>query len=184
MAQNARKRNQNPIDKKLNSELATLKLEGAQKIRDKMLEVNQPEYLSAKQLELNLAAEATNEKPQKAKLEEYEYLKIMNEAELNAVLLALLPVIKLEEKPTADKCKYMLGTQVAVLMIKTNKIMVRVGGGFATIEEHIRQVGPFECIKIYKIMKGNPERNQEPMTFKNAVAFYLARHKTADKIVK
>ena len=62
----------------------------------------------------------------------------MNESEINSVLIALLPVVKLEEKPSADKCKYMIGTQVAVLMIKTNKIMVRVGGGFATIEEHIR----------------------------------------------
>ena len=70
------------------------------------------------------------------------------------------------------------------MMIKANKIMVRVGGGYATIEDHIRQVGPFECIKVYKIMKGNPEKNQEPMTFKNAVATFLTKHGAADKIMK
>ena len=149
-----------------------------------MVEVNKPEYLQAKQQKLNSEAEALGEEPAKARLEEYEFLKIMNEDELDSVLLAMLPVIKLEEKTAADKCKYMIGTQIGVLMIKTNKIMIRVGGGFATIEEYIRQVGPFECIKLYKLMKGNPDKNQEPMTFKNAVAFYLNKHKTADRIVK
>ena len=62
--------------------------------------------------------------------------------------------------------------------------MIRVGGGFATLEEHIRQVGPFECIKIYKLMKGNPEKKEPPMGFKEAVAFYLKRLKTIDRIVK
>ena len=70
------------------------------------------------------------------------------------------------------------------MMVKVNKIMVRVGGGYATIEDHIRQVGAFECIKLYKLMKGNPEKKQEAMTFKNAVAFYLAKHGAADRIVK
>ena len=180
----AKKRNLNPIDKKLNEELASLKLEGAELIKDKMIQVNQPQYLQAKQAELDMAAHMSDAKPQKARLEEYEFLRIMDEQELNAVLLALLPVIKLEEKPPADKCKYMIGTQSTVLMIKTNKIMVRVGGGFATIEEHIRQVGPFECIKIYKLMKGNPDKNEEPMTFKEAVVFYLNKHKTTDRIIK
>ena len=108
----------------------------------------------------------------------------MNEVELQVVLIALLPIIKMEEKPAPDKCKYMIGTQSGILMIRSNQIMIRVGGGFATLEEHIRQVGPFECIKIYKLMKGNPDKNEAPMTFKNAVAFYLNKHKTADRIIK
>ena len=36
----AKKRNLNPIDKKLNEELASLKLEGAELIKDKMIQVN------------------------------------------------------------------------------------------------------------------------------------------------
>ena len=53
----AKKRNLTLIEKKLNEELATLKLEGAQKIQEKMLEVNQPEYLQAKQAALDFEAE-------------------------------------------------------------------------------------------------------------------------------
>ena len=36
----AKKRNLNPIDKKLNEELASLKLEGAELIKDKMIQIN------------------------------------------------------------------------------------------------------------------------------------------------
>ena len=97
-------------------------------------------------------------------------------------LLALLPIIKCEEKPSPEKCKYMIGTQSGIMMIKTNQIMIRVGGGFATIEDHIKQVGPFECIKIYKMMKGSEKL--APMGFKDAVAFCLTKLKVTDKIMK
>lgn len=56
----------------------------------------------------------------------------MTEEDLNDVLIALLPIIRLEEKITGDKCKYMVGTQSNVMMIKANQIMLRVGGGYAT----------------------------------------------------
>ena len=87
-------------------------------------------------------------------MDDFEYLRIMSEIELQVVLLALLPIIKLEVNPSEDKCKYMIGTQSGMLLIKSNSIMVRVGGGFSTLEEHIKQIGPFECIKIYKLMNG------------------------------
>ena len=76
----------------------------------------------------------------------------------------------------------MIGTKESNTMIKSNAIMVRVGGGFATIEDHIKQIGPFECIKIYKIMKGTD--SIEPMHYKDAVAYYLKRCKASDKIIK
>lgn len=57
----------------------------------------------------------------------------------------------------------MIGTQSSMLMIKTDRVMIRVGGGFATLEEHIKQVGRFECIKIYKLMKsGDPTGKTKP----------------------
>ncbi len=108
----------------------------------------------------------------------------MSESELQTTLVAILPVLSLEETPTADKCKYLIGTQSGVLMIKTTNVMIRVGGGFASLEDYIKQVGPFECIKLYKLMKGNPEQNMPPMSFKEAVAFYMKKLKSPDKIVQ
>ena len=36
--------------------------------------------------------------------------------------------------------------------------MIRVGGGYSKLEEYIKQNGPFECIKIYKLMKGDENK--------------------------
>lgn len=77
-------------------------------------------------------------KPERATIDDYEFLRAASEAELQVALLAFLPVIRIEEKPTADKCKFMIGTQSAVLMIKANKVITRVGGGFAALEDYIR----------------------------------------------
>jgi len=108
----------------------------------------------------------------------------MTEVELTVTLLALLPVIKLEERPPPDKCKVMIGTLSGILMIRTNQIMIRVGGGFTTLEEHIRQVGPFECIKIFKKMRGNEELYEQPNSFKNAVLFFMRKLRPPETIIK
>ena len=35
--------------------------------------------------------------------------------------------------------------------------MIRVGGGYEKLPKHIENIGRFECIKIYKLMKtGDP----------------------------
>ena len=67
-------------------------------------------------------------------------LQLMTEDELSKVLLTMLPVNKIDPNPTEDRCKYQIGTQAFSLIIRANKIMVRVGGGFATLEEHIKQI--------------------------------------------
>ena len=85
----------------------------------------------------------------------------MTEEELHAIMLTYLPLINIDDNPTKERCKFMVGTLAQTLLIKANKIMVRVGGGFSTLQEHIRQVGPFECIKIYKHMKSEQAKTAE-----------------------
>ena len=60
--------------------------------------------------------------------------------DLFTVLLSLLPVIKFEDTSNAqdNKCRYMIGTREFNIMIKSNCVLVRVGGGFATIKDIIR----------------------------------------------
>jgi len=70
------------------------------------------------------------------------------------------------------------------MLIKNNSVMIRVGGGFASLEEYIKQNGPFECIKIYKLMKGDAARKLAPMGFKDAVLTYMKKLKAADKVMK
>merc|ERR1719458_1910094 len=68
--------------------------------------------------------------------------------------------------------------------MRSNKVMIRVGGGFATLEEYIRQNGPFECIKIYKRMRGDLKRGEEPVTFKDAVLGYMEKLKADEKCIR
>jgi len=156
----------------------------AKLVQEKMIHVNKPAYLLEKQKTLDKIALEQGKDPEKAEIEKYEFLSVMDEEELSLCLLALLPMIKIDLTSQEDRCKYMIGTQSSVLLIKNNSVMIRVGGGFATLEEYIKQVGPFECIKIYKTMKGDSKRGTEPMGFKDAVVFYLHKHKTADKVIK
>lgn len=60
--------------------------------------------------------------------------------------------------------------------------MVRVGGGFATIENHLKQVGPIECVKIYKIMKGSA--TMKAMSFRDTILYYLKKCYASSRIVK
>ena len=43
-------------------------------------------------------------------MEEFEFLRVMQETELQIALLAMLPVIKIELNHPVDRCKYMIGT--------------------------------------------------------------------------
>ena len=72
---------------------------GAQVIKEKMICVNDPSYLEQKQQLLDKMAQETGQRPKRAIIEKFEYLRIMSEAELQVVLIALLPIIKLEERP-------------------------------------------------------------------------------------
>ena len=137
----------------MNSILSKYYEVGIALIRSKMLEVNSPAYRREKQRVLDEEAKAAGESRKIATIGRLECLKVMSEDELHAVLMTLLPVANIEPAAAQDRSKYMIGTQSNSLVIRSNKILVRVGGGFASLEEHARQVGPFECIKIYKKVK-------------------------------
>lgn len=77
----------------------------------------------------------------------HAFLDHMNEEEINMLLTSLLPVLKLEAG------KYMIGTEKKPIQIKNDSLLIRVGGGYATLEEYLHQNGPFECIKLAKVMR-------------------------------
>ena len=118
--------------------MSKIKLTGAQLIQEKIILVNKPEYMEEKQRILDQIADKDGTPRQKARLEKFEYLRIMTEGELHITLLALLPVLSLEETPSPEKCKYLIGTQSGVLMIRTTNAMIRVGGGFASLEDYLK----------------------------------------------
>lgn len=70
------------IEQNVAQVLAKFKAAGAALIHEKFLCVHQPEYLQEKQHLLNQIALEQGTKPEKAKIDEFEFLRVMNEAEL------------------------------------------------------------------------------------------------------
>ena len=85
----------------------------------------------------------------------------MNAEQVGAYLVEHLPIIKIGE---AD---YMIGTEKRKIIVKASNLLLRVGGGYITLEEYITRNAPFECIKIYMLMK------EKQFSFKQAVTHYL-----------
>jgi len=94
------------IEKKINGVLIKFQVESSELVNDKMRIVNRPDYLEEKQEQMNKNAEITGTIPQIAQIEEYEFLRIMQENELQTVLLAMLPIIKIDLSNADDRCKY------------------------------------------------------------------------------
>ena len=106
------------LDKKLNEQLANIQKQGAELLQAKISEVTHPTYLLEKQKILDAVAQRKGKPPTRARIDQFEYLKNMSEAELQVVLLTLLPVIKVEDEESImkkfsdqdNRCKYMIGT--------------------------------------------------------------------------
>jgi hypothetical protein len=47
--------------------------------------------------------------------------------------------------------KYMFGTRNIIAKITNMKLLIRVGGGFMSIDEFIEQYGPMELLKLAKM---------------------------------
>ena len=103
-----------------------------------------------------IIAKSKNRSEKAGRQEKEAYLDYMDLKELEAFVTAFLPVLKVDENnPKEEKkdAKYLIGTEKKALQIKSTDILIRVGGGYATLEEYLKQNGPFECIKIAKHMR-------------------------------
>ena len=75
------------------------------------------------------------------KTEPDSYLDFMDLKELEAFVVAFLPVLKVDENNPKDQkkdAKYLIGTDKKSLQIKATDILIRVGGGYATLEEYLK----------------------------------------------
>ena len=86
-----------------------------------------------KQLKLNEIAEENGEEPKTATVELKDCLDIMSENELHTIMLTYIPLVNIDENPTKERCMFMVGTLKENLLLKANKIMVRVGGGYMNL---------------------------------------------------
>jgi len=73
---------------------------------------------------------------------ENQFLTDMTLAQLEAAMAALIPIVKLEQG------KFMIGTEKKQVLVKNEKLIVRIGGGFEPMETHIDHIARPECLKI------------------------------------
>lgn len=96
----------------------------------------------------------------------------MEVRQLEGLMVGLVPIVKL------DTGKYLVGTEVKSMQIKNDSLIVRVGGGYCLLEEHIARVARVECLKINQLM------NKNKLDFKSAVCFFLDKNKADIKVKK
>ena len=73
----------------------------------------------------------------------------LNSAQLEKILCGFLPVLQI------DRAKYLIGTDVKTILVKQDILLVRVGGGFITLQEHITKITYMECIRLAQLMQKN-----------------------------
>ena len=76
-----------------------------------------------------------------------ELLCKMSIRELGALLCCLLPTAKI------GALKYMIGTESKKIIVKSNMVLIRTGGGFMPLEEHIQKYALSECLIIWRMMQ-------------------------------
>ena len=94
----ARNKKATLLEQQLYTALAEIKRKGFEKIAEQLHVVNSPDYLIEKQRLLDQLAEENGTRPKRARIDEYEFLRVMTEEDLTAVLVAHLPIVCLEDK--------------------------------------------------------------------------------------
>ena len=166
------KKGKNQVDNLVNQMLNGLYSECQNIMRNAMDVVSSKAYRDSKMADEKAAAEAEGREVNKDIFEEFELLNVMDEHELAMTLISMLPIIKLN-----NEGKYMIGAEAKTIIVKTDRLFIRVGGGYDTLEDFIKQNAPFECIKIYKVQR------DKQVTYPEAVKFYLTKHKATNKII-
>ena len=55
-----------------------------------------------------------------------------------------MPIVKLKREDA-----YLIGTEVKSMTVRGTQCMVRVGGGFVTIEEYYNKYSTKQCVAMY-----------------------------------
>ena len=72
----------------------------------------------------------------------------------------------------------MIGAEAKKIIVKSDKVMIRTGGGFCNIEEHIEKYALSECLIIWRTMQ------QKSITFNETVVNLLQLHGASEELVE
>ena len=95
--------------------------------------------------------------------------------ELEHCLKGLVPIIRVAEN------RFLFGTTVKTVQLKSDKIMVQVGGGSISLAEHWRAIAVTETIKLNKLIA---QSNSKKMTCSKVVRHLLERNYASQEVVE
>ena len=95
----------------------------------------------------------------------------MNIKELGSLLSCLLPITKL------TWLRYMFGTEAKMIIVKKESVLIRTGGGYCSLEEHIQKYALVECLIIWRAMQ------QKNITFHETVINLLELHQADQAVI-
>ena len=96
----------------------------------------------------------------------------MSLKELGALLCCLLPIAKLGD------LRYMIGTEAKKIIVKRSTVLIRTGGGFCPLQEHIDKYALSECLIIWRMMQ------QKNITFNETIVTLLELHQADDALIE
>lgn len=83
-----------------------------------------------------------------------------------------MPIVKLEKQDS-----YLIGTEAKQMTVKGNNCMVRVGGGYVTIQEYYDRYSSKQCVSLYHIM------NTESTSFVDSITNLLKTHGANQNVI-
>ena len=94
--------------------------------------------------------------------------------ELEHCLKGLVPIIRIADD------RFLFGTTVKTVKIKSAKIMVQVGGGSISLAEHWRAIAVTEVIKLNKLVA---QGNSSKMTCSKVVRQILEKNRASVEVI-
>ena len=88
------------------------------------------------------------------------------------LLATFMPIAKL-----AKEDSYLIGTEAKQMIVRGDKCMVRVGGGYADIKDYYNKYAIKQCVSLYQRIKSSNS------TFKKTIVELLEKNKAAPEVI-
>ena len=96
----------------------------------------------------------------------------MDLGSLGQILGTFMPIVKLQKENS-----YLIGCEVKQMNVKGENCMVRVGGGYVTIQEYYNRYSSKQCVALFQRMNANNT------TFLETVVNLLITNNASEKVI-
>ena len=113
-----------------------------------------------------------NQEEGKEQPELMDLFERLNLQALCQLLGTFMPIVKLKNEDS-----YLIGTEIKKMVVRGDKCMVRVGGGYAEISDYYNDYATKQCVSLYHIM------NAQNCTFKAAILELMQKNSASPEML-